>query len=354
MEDNIFDEVISIMKEASSQKIMIRGTEKSKELFKKAYKLCEDSNIDNYLKKICAYRLGHLILRNPKSDEDLYDAEEYFLEAARGNTLGLLPRIYRIAVLYRLKQDKEVIEDEIVNITDEIRKLREKGLEYNRSASSDSIFLQNMYFNMLELSTYFTNANYNALEGIGAYDNYKDDDFYPVYKDIFPYPGDWKIIGTEKFYNRLTGYFLPEKIAIDEVYHIVGKSSEPVVAFIFPYSQYGKVIVKKTGKAKYIEENVNWGDAIKRLFIVMLEERTDKIAEISLEVFNKPNTDQVKQYRKRLKDYLKNYIESVPKWNGLDIYIQDSSSGSGKKINPKLNILLAYSRNIIDMVTRES
>lgn len=342
--NNILQDAISKLKQGTSEKLIYSYTDKAKHTLLKAYELFEKYeekyNEFTSLKYICAYRLGHLIMRTAKNDDDLLEAEEFFYEAAKSKSLGPLPIIYRISVLYRLGEPKQRILREIKKAI-EIIKDSENILE--ESLWDELPQLQNSYLNMLELSVYFSNIDYKLIEGLGLL-NIKND-----FSDLFSNYSIWMLSVTENLSHRYIGVHLPKELVKEEIELIIKNANFPIIGFIFDYSNSFKYMAKINSKDIIVRYG-EWGTNIKKFFIFITElykYRGCSSPFISGRLFNTSNTSILRTSKKRLKSYLKNIFQEIPEWKDLEIFVEDLSYELKFKLNPELRIIIGYDINLM-------
>lgn len=156
--------VDQLLSEGSDLKMLRYHTKKAREKIEKAYQLAEKNNLPPPWPSLCAYRLGHLIMRTASDEESLLDAEQYFMEAARAKSLGPLPALYRLATLYRLKKMGAGVTES------KIKTAFAKTEEAIREADVDNKSqIQDHLFNLLEMVCYFSGMDYAEVEGKGEY-----------------------------------------------------------------------------------------------------------------------------------------------------------------------------------------
>ena len=158
-----------LLNEASDLKMMRYQTQEARKKIERAYKLSKDNRLKQPWPSLCAYRLGHLIMRTASDAESLYDAEAYFLEATRSKSLGPLPALYRLSVLHRLEKANLAVGND--RIRDAIKEA-EKAIQESNIGKRTQI--QDHLFNLIELAAYFIAMDYAEVEGMGEYHDVKN------------------------------------------------------------------------------------------------------------------------------------------------------------------------------------
>lgn len=191
---------------------LIRGhAAYAEEILRQAYNLAsEKPTLPGPLIQLTAYRIAHLILRGSSTVDRLEEAERLLDKASEGNRIGPLPAIYRLAVLGRLHQARKMTyRDEI------LRKAFHKALDAVRAhcaVPQDShgnrrvqkTRIQDHYFNMLELSSYFLDLCRNDLDGLGI----------DPYTDLSPTSDAWVLVGPDK---KITEVLYSRELALVEL-----------------------------------------------------------------------------------------------------------------------------------------
>jgi hypothetical protein len=122
--------------------------------------------------QLAAYRLGHLLMRNPKPDRNTIEEIIGLLRfATEAPELGPLPKIYLIAALNRRisrcesENDRTTSKLEMEDFFEQaVKELRRTSF---RSDKTESAVIQDYTFNMLELAAYMADLPYEKLEGLG-------------------------------------------------------------------------------------------------------------------------------------------------------------------------------------------
>jgi hypothetical protein len=158
--------VNQLLNEASDLKMLRYHTREARRKIETAYRLAEKNHLPKPWPALCAYRLGHLIMRTASDMESLFDADGYFIEAARSKSLGPLPAIYRLSVLHRLKKAGADVGEALIKRAIEKAQDDIQGFEFFERTQ-----IQDHLFNLLELAAYFTAVDYPEVEGMGEYHN---------------------------------------------------------------------------------------------------------------------------------------------------------------------------------------
>lgn len=117
---------------------------------------------------IAAYRLAHLRMRTARGQDDLQEADDLFVEAAREEGLGPWPDLFRLAVLHRLER-REMLARTFERAKTEVRAaVARAGGRSSAAELPHDVALQEGCANALELCCYFLGAEYDGLEGLGA------------------------------------------------------------------------------------------------------------------------------------------------------------------------------------------
>lgn len=203
-----------LLTEAASHKLLRAGTGHAVERAREAYELAQEQPVLQPWAALAAYRLAHLVLREPRTRETLEEADALFAEAAREPMLGPYPRIYRLALLQRLGASRPGIERtfrEAVSAYDGWMRGRDSAGEMQ-----PSVPVQTDLFGMLELAGYFLDLDRAPLEGRGA----RLDE--PYLRE--PH---WRLVGPDP---TLADVSIPEATAVAEL-----EALAPVLgaAFVF-------------------------------------------------------------------------------------------------------------------------
>ena len=190
-----------LLTEAASHKLLRAGTSHALDRAREAHALASSPPTLQPWAALAAYRLAHLVLRDPRTRESLEDADALFAEAAREPLLGPYPRIYRLALLQRLGASRAVIE----------RTFREAVSAYDawmrRPNPSEQVPppvpIQTDLFAMIELAGYFLDLDRAPLEGRGA----RLDE--PYLRDAH-----WRLVGPDP---RLADVSISEATALAEL-----------------------------------------------------------------------------------------------------------------------------------------
>ncbi len=127
--------------------------------------------------QLAAYRLGHLLMRNPSPKQSVVEEIiRLFDFATTAREIGPLPKIYLIAALNRRrsrsesKSDKTKIKLEMEKIlTQAANELKFSSFRSDKTVSS---IIQDYTFNMLELAAYMAELPYEDLEGLGIFNDW--------------------------------------------------------------------------------------------------------------------------------------------------------------------------------------
>ena len=223
-----------LMREASSEKLMRHETERALEKFRRAEKLIDQHDLPEPWPSLCAYRMGHLLLRTAATRQDLLDARSNFATAKGSKCLGPLPDIYYLAALYRLK--KRNLED-IKRPFDDAKKSIE-SLEMKENPQ-----LQDHMFNLLELASYFSDFDYESLEGMG------------LPRNPPKVPSSWILVGPDPNWANVV---LTEEEALSELEELANrKECHDAVFFKLSDRKAGK---KTDWKRHWKYKDKEWGE----------------------------------------------------------------------------------------------
>lgn len=166
-------EVERLLGRGSDAKLQRGSTDRALEFLAKAHQLAhEPSKLESPWPELTSYRLAHLRLRRTSQTlEDLLEIDELLAESVRCPELGPWPRLYRLAVLHRIRlADESIVDKKSVDTafrlaSDAISKYMEG------SKPGDRARLQDPLLNSLELCVYFLGRPYAEIEGLrGACD----------------------------------------------------------------------------------------------------------------------------------------------------------------------------------------
>ncbi len=166
--------------DAGSYKLQRAGTDVALAAARKAYALAEEEPALALWSALAAYRLAHLVMRQPRTPEVLHEADALFAEAGRHESLGPYPHVYRLAVLHHLAAPPRTVEAAFKRAVDAYatwtrppsRAARTDADRSEDGASEDALALpgtiQTELFALLELSGYFLGLSRRPLDGRGA------------------------------------------------------------------------------------------------------------------------------------------------------------------------------------------
>jgi len=160
------ERVNRLLTETASSKLLRAGSSSALARAREAYELAHEEPELVPWSALAAYRLAHLLLREPRTRKSLEDADELFAEAARQRELGPYPRIYRLALLQPLGASRSTIERtfrEAANAYDDW-----SGVRAGASELPTAVSIQTDLFAMLELAGYFLDLDRAPLDGRGG------------------------------------------------------------------------------------------------------------------------------------------------------------------------------------------
>ncbi|MBI2434257.1 MAG: hypothetical protein HYV26_15480 [Candidatus Hydrogenedentes bacterium] len=204
--------VARLLKHGTDEKLLKSSAKRAKEILQDAYD--KSPGLPRPWPQIAAYRLALILLREGNSArlEDLERIDQLLNEATMAESeedwnkewglsgdFGVMPRLYRLAVLHRMLLQKPAEErDDIRRKIEQVRRraiqlaqrppIREGDRAEERVRRQ--VPLQNDIFNALELATFFLDCNYAPLEGVGC---------DPAY---FPENG-WVLLGRHSLTDKV-------------------------------------------------------------------------------------------------------------------------------------------------------
>lgn len=184
--------------DAGSYKLQRAGTDVALAAARKAYALAEEEPALGVWSALAAYRLAHLVMRQPRTPEVLHEADALFAEAGRHESLGPYPHVYRLAVLHHLAAPPRTVEAAFKRAVDAYaiwtrppsRAARTDADRSEGEPSEDALLLpgtiQTELFALLELSGYFLGLAREPLDGRGA----------RLDEPVFQAP-HWRLVGPD-------------------------------------------------------------------------------------------------------------------------------------------------------------
>jgi len=217
--------VHELLTETASRKLLRAGSSLALERAREAYALAHEAPKLVPWSALAAYRLAHLVLREPRTPERLEDADALFAEAAREPLLGPYPRIYRLALLQSLGAPRATIE----------RVFGEAASAYNEwtrrpggvSELPTAVSIQTDLFAMLELAGYFLGLDRAPLDGRGA----RQDE--PYLRDTH-----WRLVGPDP---ALAYVSISEAMARAEL-DALTPTLRPAFVFLLPHDRSQSVL----------------------------------------------------------------------------------------------------------------
>lgn len=172
---NQIDTIDQLLKEGSDLKLLYEKTEEALEILRKAKLIVDQSTppLSVPWPQLVNYRLAHVLMRGASDESELEEIDELLADAIKAKCLGPLPRLYRLAVMHRLKCPLNQLQSVFKPLIEEIAYYNEEDGDQDRCNSEEHerhdrlTALQNNFFNMLELAAYFTGYPYNGFEGKG-------------------------------------------------------------------------------------------------------------------------------------------------------------------------------------------
>lgn len=204
-------QVIRLLRAAETNKSAIAMGSDALRQLEEAYTLAKtEPEVPAPWPGMVAYRLAHLLLRTDCDQETLANVDKLFAEAADVKSYKTLAPIYRIPVLHRLwalTKDEDVA-SQLDRVFQQVRQNIRGHSEVHMSGPNgraDDVGrfpLQTWLFNMLELSTYFTQRPYDELLGLGERPEWA------------LRHGHWVIVGPER---DMGGVRFARELALEEL-----------------------------------------------------------------------------------------------------------------------------------------
>lgn len=175
---------------------LVRGlTGDAERYLREAYAITrQDELFPRPWRQLVEYRIAQLILRQDPDGNRLEEADELLARACEGGSIGPLPAIYRLAVLGRLQREcrkgaRDVtLRQAFHQALDAVRGHRRGPLDAHVNQRVQNARIQDHYFNMLELSSYFLGRCYDDLEGLGT----------DPHTDLSPASDAWVLVGPDR------------------------------------------------------------------------------------------------------------------------------------------------------------
>lgn len=217
-DNDYLDQVIEQLKKGTDLKRLYHQTIEAEKCLRKADSLVDEHQIPQPWRQVVSYRLAHVLLRRASSKEDFEEIDQLLAIAAEANCLGPLPRLYRLAVLFRLGKSHKDMAKVFEPLVDQIDScMFDDELANDDGRYGEYTALQNNYFNMMELAVFFAGYPYEGFEGKGLLSlgmrsgALKDGN---PFSDIYSQLGEWRLVGT---IPGLASTAYPGEIAISEL-----------------------------------------------------------------------------------------------------------------------------------------
>ncbi len=328
------EEVFKLLKKGTSSKLLGESTQKARQYLQEAYDIARTDKLAPFWKALTAYRLGHIIMRAPQDKDDLLDAEEHFLQAARIESLGPMPGIYHLAVLHRLEVVPKLLKKALVKAIERVTLYT--SLAEERKGDFTLPELQDCTFNMLELAVYFTGQDYHQLEGLGKLLPNADPFF-----DLYPYYSPWILQSNQRL---VSGIRYPKFLALEELDERVK---------IEPYDLIFRITANR-GLSQWRTEYGDWVTVGHKSLLYLVAalagcSSREKFRKILSGDHTEPVTeDTFRRRKKNLLDKLEPLLQS--KKIGRDDIFQIDQSWAEEipYLNPKISVLGAIEASIID------
>ncbi|MBK7583824.1 MAG: hypothetical protein IPI67_26980 [Myxococcales bacterium] len=306
-----------LLTEAGSYKLLRAGTSHALERAREAYELASAPPKLQPWAALSAYRLAHLMLREPRTQAVIEEADALFAEAAREPLLGPYPRIYRLALLQRLNAPSAVIERtfrEAVNAYDAWMRARECGDE-----KPPSVPIQTDLFAMLELAGYFLDLDRAPLEGRGA-----------RFDEPYLRETHWRLVGPDP---KLADVSLSEATALAEL-ESLALALDADFVFRLPPDRNGAVLRVAEGAWESLPHRAA------RLLACVLREHAADARELTERVMGGDGSAQrtaFRQVRHRLGEQLR--VRGLPLQDDLVLTL----AGERPRLAPGVVVLGAVS-----------
>ncbi len=296
------DELKNRLQRLCDEKLLLGNPERVRQLASEAVEISR--RVGAPWEQLAAYRLAHVLLREPSVDEDhaeetarLKRIAEHFQLAAnyeQERLFGPLPYIYLIAVFNRLKShDQDNALEYQLKIEAHFSKAAilagRQDLQVTSNNDCDTRPLQQHSFNLLELAGYFLDLDYNVLSGRGGLSH--DNQFLN---------GSWRIVSNDPTIQAIP-YDL--EFGLAELEEILASTPDSV-GFI-----YGDATTVRNGwkctSQKVMNHEVN-DDYLKLLSIILAEPRLTERSNTAARngYFPDISADDTRQLKKRCKTSL--------------------------------------------------
>ena len=313
------EKVHRLLTEASSEKLMRYETERALEKFKKAEDLIDKYNLEEPWPSLCAYRMGHLLLRTASTEAELKEARFNFAAARGAACLGPLPDIYYLAVMYRLqKRDRQTIKP--------LFSLAEQAIE--RLEIIEDPQLDDPTFNLIELASYFSGLNYRDLEGMGLPQNHAS------------VTSTWMLVGPDP---RWSNVVLSEAEALNELDELTKRKEYADAVFFKLSDKNGESRAGLRRHWKYKDKTWQKGTYQRlRLLALSLQQPTCSKENLIITIVG---DDATSGALSRLKYLLKNDLSCLTGLSQNSIY--DDSLPGFLRVTSELKIFGAVQRSTI-------
>lgn len=226
--------IIELLKKGTDLKLLAYKSAEAEQILREASEITDSHDIPSPWPQLVSYRLGHILMRRAKTHEDYDEVLQCFNIASLSNSLGPLPRIYRLAAMFRCGREKEKMRPVFESLLGQIDSYTEN---IDPADSHDQqVIRQNYLFNMVELAVYFTGYPYDELEGKGKLNLRELGSKYGSLRDSNPYSDlhskmdNWGLVGS---INGLASTPYPGEIALEELEDRMEKGhiKPPCIAF---------------------------------------------------------------------------------------------------------------------------
>lgn len=370
--ENHLDQVIELLREGTDLKLLYHSSSEAEEALKDAHKMASKHDIPKPWPQLASYRLAHILMRRAKSKKDFVKIDELLAFAVRANCLGPLPRLYRIAAMFRSGVGIDQMKPVFNNLLSQIDHFAENVDFSDRHDHLTAI--QNNFFNMAELAAYFTGYPYEGFEGKGGLDKKINKDssnlnlkdlgmrrgplqYREPYSDLFCKKEDWRLVGTVP---GLSSTAYPGEMALEELEDrmVRGDIKPPCVSF--------RMSADKTmhewnfNLVKYNDEYV-WNKVTPRskhlLFLTSIFYYSDSRnrGDLLVRIFNSDTIKEENKFRK-WKERCDNDIVDGIRYNFIDkgefsyfseAFLDDTATGRPVPLlNPEISVLGAFDTSV--------
>ena len=228
-------------------KLLHESSLKAERYLREANDIAEEHDLPKPWPQFVNYRLAHVLFRRAKSEEEFIEIDMLLNQAARSNCLGPLPRIYRLASMFRCGAKPKQMKSVFDVLLKQIEYYAEDREEEPSQRFDQLTALQSNFFNMLELAAYFIGYPYDGFEGKGGLNRITNEHsqeyslknsvvrhgalkYRDPFSDLYSRRGDWRLVGNVP---GLASIAYPGEMALEELEYRMekGELKPPCVAF---------------------------------------------------------------------------------------------------------------------------